>query len=80
MKTYILLGLTSINYFYNENWNELDKSIQFNIGNIIAWDKESDSVSCLLDMLKGWNEFIELSLEDLKLIEQNTSIEIDYKN
>lgn len=80
MKTYILVGEIAINHFFNENWSELQASILMDsTGDIIAWYKE-DEVSTLLDMLGGWNEFIELSQEDLKDIESNTKIEINYEN
>ena len=39
-------------------------------------NKETDDVSELLEQLKGWNDFIELSEQDLKDIEANTKIEI----
>lgn len=77
MKTFILLGEQTITYFENRNWKELEKLILENQnGDIIAWNKETDSVSTLLDMLSGWNDFIELSEKDLKNIEDNTKIEI----
>ena len=77
MKTYILVGESAVNHFYNENWSELQASILMNnTGDLIAWNKETDSVSTLLDMLSGWNDFIELSEQDLKDIEANTKIKI----
>lgn len=78
MKTYILVGEVAVNHFQNEDWQELEESIEICSGDLIAWDKKTDKVSTLLDMLDGWNKFIELSAEDLKNIEANTKIEIDY--
>ena len=77
MKTFILLGEQAVCDLRNEDWQSLEDSIleQFN-GDLIAWDKETDEVSELLEQLKGWNDFIELSEQDLKDIEANTKIEI----
>lgn len=77
MKTFILLGEQAIIDFDNRDWKKLEELILGNQnGDIIAWDKETDNVSTLLDMLSGWNDFIELSEQDLKDIEANTKIEI----
>ena len=77
MKTHILVGESAVNHFYNENWSELQASILMdNTGDLIAWNKEADDVSELLEQLRGWNDFIELSEQDLKDIESNTKIEI----
>ena len=79
MKTYILVGESAVNHFYNENWSELQASILMdNTGDLIAWNKETDDVSELLEQLRGWNDFIELSEQDLKDIESNTKIEIKW--
>ena len=76
--THILVGHTAINHFYNENWSDFQASILLNNeGDIIGWDS-GDSVATLLDILSGWEEFIELSGGDLKDIELNTKIEIVY--
>ena len=72
MKTYILLGEVAIKHFYNEDWSEFQGSILMESrGDIIAWDKETSDVSTLLDMLSGWNQFIELSEKDLTDISLN---------
>lgn len=79
MKTFILLGETTVTLFQHADWSLLEKAIlEQNRGDIIAWDKETDRVGTLLDMLSGWNDFIELSEQDLKDIEVNTKIEIDW--
>lgn len=77
MKTYILLGEKAILDFENQDWKALENSVleDFN-GDLIAWNKETDEVSELLEQLSGWNDFIELSEQDLKDIESNTKIEI----
>ena len=77
MKTFILLGEKVILDFENQDWKALENSVleDFN-GDLIAWNKETDDVSELLEQLKGWNDFIELSQQDLKDIEVNTKIEI----
>ena len=77
MKTYILLGEKAILDFENQDWKVLENSVleDFN-GDLIAWNKETDEVSELLEQLSGWNDFIELSEQDLKDIESNTKIEI----
>ena len=77
MKTFILLGEKVILDFENQDWKALENSVleDFN-GDLIAWNKETDEVSELLEQLSGWNDFIELSEQDLKDIEANTKIEI----
>lgn len=77
MKTYILVGEEAIHKFHNEYWEDLQCCIlnDFN-GDIIAWNKEVENVSDLLDMLQGWDNFIELSKKDLLEIKNNTKIEI----
>ena len=79
MKTYILLGEKAILDFENQDWKVLENSVleDFN-GDLIAWNKETDNVSELLEQLRGWNDFIELSQQDLKDIEVNTKIEIEW--
>lgn len=75
MKTYILVGLVAVAHFENEDWKELEEIIlDCKGGDIVLWDNETDSVSTLLDMLCGWNNFIELSQEDLNEIKKNTNI------
>ena len=77
MKTFILLGETTVNLFQHADWSLLEKAIlEQNRGDIISWNKETDDVSELLEQLRGWNDFIELSEQDLKDIEDNTKIEI----
>lgn len=79
MKTFILLGEIVVSFFQYEEWSLLEKAIlEQNIGDIISWNKETDDVSELLEQLRGWNDFIELSQQDLKDIEANTKIEIDW--
>ena len=81
MKTYILVGEVAIKHFENEDYNELEDSIINNFnGDLVAWNKETDSVSTLLDMLSGWTYFVELTEEDLKSIEANTRIEVNYED
>ena len=79
MKTYILLGEKAILDFENQDWKVLENSVleDFN-GDLIAWNKETDEVSELLEQLSGWNDFIELSEQDLKDIESNTKIKIKW--
>lgn len=79
MKTFILIGEKAILDLENEDWKALENSVleDFN-GDLIAWDKETESVSELLEQLRGWNDFIELSEQDLKDIEANTKIEIEW--
>ena len=77
MKTFILLGEKAVTNFQEENWSDFQANILMDYtGDIVAWDKEADKVDTLLDMLSGWNDFIELSEQDLKDIESNTKIEI----
>ena len=77
MKTHILVGSLAVKFFEEEEWEHLERSIlQNQSGDIIAWNKETDSVSELIESLKGWEDFIELSGEDLKEITLNTNIVI----
>lgn len=77
MKTFILVGEQGVSKFNNEDWKQFEDCILQDFdGDIISWDKETDSVSTLLNMLSGWDDFIELSEQDLKDIEANTKIEI----
>ena len=79
MKTFILLGEKTITNFQEENWSDFQANILMDYaGDIVAWNKETDDVSELLEQLKGWNDFIELSEQDLKDIEANTKIEIKW--
>ena len=79
MKTFILLGEKAVTNFQEENWSDFQANILMDYtGDIVAWDKEADKVGTLLDMLSGWNDFIELSEQDLKDIESNTKIEINW--
>lgn len=79
MKTYILVGEEVIKDFYYKEWEDFEQGILKDFtGDIIAWDKETEKLSALFDMLEGWNDFIELSKEDLEEIEQNTSIQIKW--
>ena len=79
MKTFILLGEKAITNFQEENWSDFQANILMDYtGDIVAWDKEADKVGTLLDMLSGWNDFIELSEQDLKDIEASTKIEINW--
>lgn len=60
-------------------WKYLEETILEDYsGDLIAWDKETDSVSELLEQLRDWDSFIELSEQDLKDIETNTKIEINW--
>ena len=79
MKTFILVGEQAVSRFNNQDWEQFEEIILEDFdGDIIAWDKEADSTSTLLNMLSGWNDFIELSEQDLKDIEANTKIEIEW--
>lgn len=75
MKNYIIVGEQAVRDFQNERWEDLETTIlEYYGGDIVGWDKETDNVSTLLDMLSGWVDFIELSADDLKEITLNTKI------
>ncbi len=79
MKTFILVGEQAITNFQEENWSDFQADVLMDYtGDIISWNKETDEVSELLEQLRGWNDFIELSQQDLKDIEANTKIEIEW--
>ena len=77
MKVYILVGEQGVKDFRNEDWESLEESVldDFN-ADIIAWDKSTESVSELLEMLRGWDDFVELTQRDLEIIEINTKVAI----
>ena len=76
---YILLGTDAVEHFYAECWQELEENILLrNAGEIVGWDIKKDKFSTLLDMLDGWGSFIQLRKKDLKEIEKNTKIEIQW--
>ncbi len=74
METYILVGKQGVKDFKNEDWESLEKNLLDYDADIVAWDKNTESVSELLEMLCGWDDFTELSQEDLETIEINTNI------
>jgi|GEM_PF-5273742 len=77
MKTFVLVGEQAVSRFNNEDWKQFEECILQDFdGDIISWSKETDEVSELLQQLQGWDNFIELSEQDLKDIETNTKIEI----
>lgn len=79
MKTFILLGEEAITNFQEKSWSDFQANVLVDYtGDIVAWNKEVDKVGTLLDMLSGWGDFIELSEQDLKDIEANTKIEINW--
>ena len=79
MKTFILLGEKAITNFQEESWSDFQADVLMDYrGDIISWNRETDEVSELLEQLRGWNDFIELSQKDLKDIEANTKIEIEW--
>lgn len=74
---YILVGEQGVKDFRNEDWESLEENILDNYdAEIVAWDKNAESVSELLEMLRGWDDFIELFQEDIKNIENNTKVVI----
>lgn len=77
MKTYILVGEQGVKDFINEDWESLEESILNNYdADIVAWDENTEDVSELLEMLRGWDDFTQLSQEDIKNIQNNTKIVI----
>lgn len=78
MIAYILIGEQSIKAFEDKDWQYLEETILEDYsGDIIGWDKDTDNVAELLEQLRGWDSFIELSTEDIIEIKENTNIEID---
>jgi hypothetical protein len=78
MKYYILVGEKAVRYFAEQEWKALNNSIlEDQTGDVVAWHKEHDSFDTLLDMLSGWENFIQLSEDDLEVIESNTNIEFE---
>lgn len=75
MKTYILVGEQGVKDFRNEDWESLEESVLDNYdADVIAWNKSTESVSELLEMLRGWDDFTELSQEDIRDIQNNTKV------
>lgn len=79
MKTFILVGETAVKKFQYEDWDGLEEAILENNDDIVSWDRETGTIVELLNILNGWDDFVELSAEDLKTISSNTKIEIDYE-
>ena len=79
---YILAGEEAVNHFQEENWAELQGCVLMeNSGDIFSFDYSNlNPISELLEQLRGWNNYIELSEEDMKDIEKNTLIEIERTN
>lgn len=77
MKTYILVGERAVRSLQNEEWKDLEAAILEDCaGDLVAWNKK-DTISELLEMLRGLDDFIELSKDCICQIENNTKIEID---
>jgi hypothetical protein len=78
MTHYILAGETACNHFWNKRWRALEKSIKMNNeGRIYSFDySQPNALSKLLDNVHGWNNFIELSNEDIKEIVSKTTIKL----
>ena len=67
MKTFVLVGEQAVSRFNNGDWKQFEECILQDFdGDIISWSKETDEVSELLQQLQGWDNFIELSEQDLK--------------
>lgn len=83
MTHYILCGSYSVASFNNQDWKSLEEEIlETNEGEIIAFNTSEfkNGLHELLNSLSGWNDFIELSKDDLELISKNTLIEIQEPN
>lgn len=77
MKTYILVGSEAVRLLDEMDWQELEQSILYDFnGDIVTWNKDTDDVSELLEMLNGWDDFRESSEKELETISLNTEIEI----
>lgn len=79
MTHYILCGENAVDNFNQQNWKELNSDIlKNNNGELISFKNSEfqNGLHELLNSLQGWNCFIELSEDDLNLIEENTSIGI----
>jgi len=79
MKTFILAGSEAVKHLFDEKYHKLEKSILRDCsGEIYSFDPtQKNCLSELLEQLKGWNDFIELSDSAIKEIEENTSIQFD---
>ena len=75
---YILAGETACNHFWNKKWKALEASIMTkNEGIIYAFDySKPNALSKLIDNVHGWNNFFELSNEDIKQIVSKTKIKL----
>ena len=75
---YILAGETACNHFWNQKWKALEASIMTkNEGIIYAFDySKPNALSKLIDNVHGWNNFFELSNEDIKQIVSKTKIKL----
>lgn len=78
MTHYILAGEIACSHFWNKRWKALEKSINTNNeGRIYTFDySKPNALSKLIDNVHGWNNFFELSKEDLQQIALKTNIKI----
>lgn len=79
MTHYILCGKNAIENFEQQNWNLLELDIlKLNKGELISFETSEfkNGIGELLNSLKRWSDFIELSENDLKEISSNTKIKI----
>jgi len=54
MKTYILVGSEAVRLLDEMDWQELKQSILYDFnGDIVSWNKVTDDISELLEMLNG---------------------------
>ncbi|MBC7749781.1 MAG: hypothetical protein H7Z76_14620 [Methylotenera sp.] len=66
MKHHILVGHSTVENLKNENYISLEEDIENNDGDIFCCNSKKDYLPELLELLKGWSEFIELSKQQVK--------------
>lgn len=76
MKEYFLVGTEAIKAFRSEEFQELQDILNEFNGDLMEWDRNSDSLSELFSMIEGWDSCYELSMSDIVEIELNTSIRV----
>lgn len=76
MKKYILAGEQAVKSYEQQDWECLKDDLMDYSGVIIEWDSEKQSLSSLLSLLNGWDNFVELTEQEVKTINKTKKYKI----
>ena len=79
MTHYILAGSTPIKHYFDNEFNEIVKSINQGDGTIISYTQQENNLNLLLGILNGWRDFIIISESEVEKIKRETDLEIEIK-